>query len=186
MVDWVENYQFHLLHIRITVFCQILLVHKDIDNFCHKIVAGLAFVVFLLDAALQSHREICEYRSINHSCLLDVPSCLIHLLRVVFGRYDAYKIGCHHCILGGKGYSKLAIAIQILCCDMRAHGNHYFLHVPLSTPRSIHCVWGAILIICAYNQHGHRYYPWFWCKTFHIRNLLNYQFFYDIYYLSFP
>ena len=95
MVNRVKDYQFHLLHIWITIFCQILLIHKNIDDFCHKIVACLAFIVFLLDATLQSHREICENRSAYHNCLLDVPSCLFHLLRVVFGRYDAYKIGCH-------------------------------------------------------------------------------------------
>ena len=35
---------------------------KNIDDFSNEIIAGFAFVILLLDAALQGHREIGEHR----------------------------------------------------------------------------------------------------------------------------
>lgn len=36
MMNRVENYQLHFLKVRISIFCQIFLIHKDIDDFCAK------------------------------------------------------------------------------------------------------------------------------------------------------
>lgn len=62
MMNRVEDNQLHLLHVWISVFCQILLIYKNIDDFGNEIIAGFTFVVFLLDAALQGHWEIGNYQ----------------------------------------------------------------------------------------------------------------------------
>lgn len=53
MMNRVEDNQFHLLHVWISVFCQILFIYKDIDDFGDEIIARFAFIELLLDAALQ-------------------------------------------------------------------------------------------------------------------------------------
>jgi hypothetical protein len=53
MMNRVEDNQLHLFHVWISVFCQILLIYKNIDDFSNEIIAGFAFVILLLDAALQ-------------------------------------------------------------------------------------------------------------------------------------
>src|SRR5574344_732292 len=57
MMDRVEDNQFHLLHVWISVFCQILFIYKDIDDFGNEIISRFAFIELLLDAALQGHRK---------------------------------------------------------------------------------------------------------------------------------
>lgn len=115
----VEDNQFHLLDVWISVFSQILFIYKNIDDFGNEIIAGFAFVVFLLDSALQGHWEIGEHRSVNHSRLFDVPSRLLHLLRVVLGRNNAHEIRGHHGFLGSEGNGKLAAKLQVLNAEWR-------------------------------------------------------------------
>ena len=138
MMNRVEDDQLHLLHVWISVFCQILLIYKNIDDFGNEIITGFAFVILLLDAALQGHREIGEHRSVDHSRLLDVPSRLFHLFRVVLGRNNAHEIRSHHGFLGSEGNGKLAAKLQVVCGDVISHRNHNLLHVPLSCPGSVY------------------------------------------------
>lgn len=46
MMNRVEDNQLHLLHVWISVFCQILLIYKNIDDFGNEIITGFAFVIF--------------------------------------------------------------------------------------------------------------------------------------------
>ena len=120
MMNRVEDNQLHLLHVWISVFCQILLIYKNIDDFGNEIITGFASVIFLLDAALQGHWEIGEHRSVNHSRFLDVPSRLLHLLQVVLGRNNAHEIRSHHGFLGSEGNGKLATKLQVVCGDVNS------------------------------------------------------------------
>ncbi len=170
MMNRVEDNQLHFLHVWISVFCQILLIYKNIDDFSNEIIAGFAFVILLLDAALYGHREIGEHRSVDHCRLLDAPSRLLHLLWIVLGRNNAYEIRIHHGFLGSEGNGKLATKLQVVCGDVISHRNHNLLHVLLSCPGSAHCVGNSflfILVCCLRNRHTSIFSPVTFSKKFH-------------------
>ncbi len=101
------------------------------------IIACFALIELLLDAALQSHREIGEYRGIDLRRLLDVPTRLLHLLRVVLGGNDAYEISGHHGFLGCEGNGKLAVNLQVVCGGVLSYRDHNLIHVQLLGPGGI-------------------------------------------------
>ena len=56
MMNRIERDQIHLLHIGFAVFCQVLFITEDIDDFCNEIIACLAFVYLLLNPTFKVPR----------------------------------------------------------------------------------------------------------------------------------
>ena len=65
----------HFLYIWFAIFCQVLFITEDIDDFCNEIIACLAFVNLLiaclafvnllLNPTFKCHWELLEHRSID-------------------------------------------------------------------------------------------------------------------------
>ena len=55
----------HFLYIWFAIFCQVLFITEDIDDFCNEIIACLTLVYLLLNPTFKCHWELLEHRSID-------------------------------------------------------------------------------------------------------------------------
>ena len=129
--------ELHLLHIRLAILGKILFIYQDVHYLSHDVIAFCRLVDFLFYTTFQGHGEVCKDGSVDILCLLNVPTCLLHFVRIVLGRYDAYEICCHHGLLCSKCYGEVGAVVQVLRSGMCAHGNHNLLCVPLTAPSRV-------------------------------------------------
>ena len=84
--------QLHLLHIRFSVFSQVVFIDKDVDDFGNDVIAILCLVNLTKYATFQCHREIGEHGCVHvfgrYGCL----SCLRYLPWIILCTDGPYKV----------------------------------------------------------------------------------------------
>ena len=114
VVDRVEGYELHLLHIGFAVCGEIFFLADYVDDFGDNVASRFRFVNLFLYTAFHRHGETVEYRCVDMAGLRCAPSCALHLVGLFPATDYAYIVGCNKCVLGGESHCELAASGQVV------------------------------------------------------------------------